>query len=210
MNIFLKAALATSISVAAPAAQAAITHLDIKDAVGFNDIGRSDDNTIVDAQLDPYSRIKGITYSVQLTSPNAIGGALVWFGSTSDAYVQFRPDRWNEEIGTVAYSGKINLSALDADFWLEDDGILRLQFADKWAAGDSTDDVTYHSTWNGWFDIDYDSPFAVPEPATWLTMVLGFAIVGAAMRRRRRFQAAGRGGLDPLACHNRESPMPGR
>lgn len=31
---------------------------------------------------------------------------------------------------------------------------------------------------------------AVPEPATWLTMILGFGIVGAALRRRRAIVAA--------------------
>lgn len=30
-----------------------------------------------------------------------------------------------------------------------------------------------------------DVPSAVPEPATWLTMLLGFGVVGAAQRRRR-------------------------
>jgi hypothetical protein len=29
------------------------------------------------------------------------------------------------------------------------------------------------------------SPAAVPEPATWLTMIIGFGILGLAMRKRR-------------------------
>lgn len=33
---------------------------------------------------------------------------------------------------------------------------------------------------------DYTPAGAVPEPATWLTMVLGFGMIGAAMRRRPR------------------------
>ena len=31
---------------------------------------------------------------------------------------------------------------------------------------------------------------SVPEPATWTTMILGFAVVGAALRRRREAPAS--------------------
>ncbi len=34
------------------------------------------------------------------------------------------------------------------------------------------------------FEID-DVASATPEPATWLTMILGFGLVGAGLRRRR-------------------------
>lgn len=33
--------------------------------------------------------------------------------------------------------------------------------------------------------VDVDLTGAVPEPATWMTMILGFGVVGAAMRRRK-------------------------
>ncbi|VXC83963.1 PEPxxWA-CTERM sorting domain-containing protein [Sphingomonas sp. 8AM] len=185
MNTFVRAALAFSTLVLAPSTQAATILIDVNDAHGYSAVDYSDENTTIETKLDPYSRIKGISYSVTLTSPTGLGGALIWFGSTSDAFVQFRPDRSNEEIGTAIYSGRIDLRAIDSDFWLEDDGILRLQFADNWADYYNTDRTTYHSDWKGWFNVDYESPSAVPEPATWLTMVLGFALAGAAMRRYR-------------------------
>ncbi len=35
-------------------------------------------------------------------------------------------------------------------------------------------------------DVVGGDPGVVPEPATWMTMLLGFGIIGAAMRYRRR------------------------
>lgn len=41
---------------------------------------------------------------------------------------------------------------------------------------------------------------AVPEPATWLMMIMGFGILGSALRRRRRYGASGEvGGLAATA-----------
>ena len=38
-------------------------------------------------------------------------------------------------------------------------------------------------------NIVYNSAAAVPEPATWLMMILGFGLVGGAMRYRQRHPA---------------------
>ena len=42
------------------------------------------------------------------------------------------------------------------------------------------------SRWSTWIsELTIDAPAAVPEPATWLAMILGFGIIGAMLRRKR-------------------------
>lgn len=58
--------------------------------------------------------------------------------------------------------------------------------------------ITFRSTQNS-AEVDnvrFLSPSAVPEPSTWLTMLLGFGFLGAAMRRRK---SAARGRQTALA-----------
>lgn len=46
-------------------------------------------------------------------------------------------------------------------------------------------DVAINASWGYAATLTYDLNGAVPEPATWGMMILGFGIMGAAMRRRR-------------------------
>lgn len=48
--------------------------------------------------------------------------------------------------------------------------------------------ITFLSTGNS-FEIDDVATAAVPEPATWAMMLLGFAVIGSSMRTRRREMA---------------------
>lgn len=52
-----------------------------------------------------------------------------------------------------------------------------------------TDPLSLNANWSGWYNphVQYTAVFgegAVPEPASWAMMIGGFAIAGAAMRRR--------------------------
>lgn len=183
MTIFVKAALAISALTLAPAAQAATALINVDNAHGYSSPDYSPDNTIITQYLDPYAWIKKITYDVTVDTPIILAGTAVWFGTTSDSYVQFLPDPKNENSGRATYSGTIDLQDLGVDFRLDDDGLLKLQFADYYAPYYNTADTTYSSKWNGWFNVEYDSPSAVPEPATWMMMLFGFGLLGAVVRR---------------------------
>jgi hypothetical protein len=50
--------------------------------------------------------------------------------------------------------------------------------------------IGYQLTLHSDFNITSPPPPAVPEPATWSLMLLGFGAIGVAMRRRRRQLAA--------------------
>jgi hypothetical protein len=64
-----------------------------------------------------------------------------------------------------------------------------------WSNGDTGQGVSYGAgTTDGISVLDYAGGItartAVPEPATWLTMILGFALAGVALRRARTRQPA--------------------
>ena len=71
--------------------------------------------------------------------------------------------------------------AIGLDFFVEDDGIVRMEFIDTWNT-----EGTPNGTWNGQFVFTYDGAPAVPEPATWALMIVGFGAIGASLRSRRR------------------------
>ena len=55
------------------------------------------------------------------------------------------------------------------------------------ARGANLDELTFAQVVNGSQDLTFSATIsAVPEPATWGMMILGFGMLGAAMRTRRR------------------------
>ncbi len=53
----------------------------------------------------------------------------------------------------------------------------------------NTSDPRGNAQWNYFFDAgdaSFTASFAVPEPATWAMLILGFGVIGGAMRRRQR------------------------
>ena len=56
------------------------------------------------------------------------------------------------------------------------------------APGETFTSVTFSSTGNS-FEVDNLAIAAVPEPATWAMMLVGFGLIGAAARYRRRHNA---------------------
>jgi hypothetical protein len=57
---------------------------------------------------------------------------------------------------------------------------------------------TQTENWHG-FTVGFDEPSAVPEPATWLTMLLGFGLIGGAIRSRKVKLAFRSSNLKPAA-----------
>jgi hypothetical protein len=74
----------------------------------------------------------------------------------------------------------IGLSNVGAPTNSGESGLVRYDFA---PAGPAVSSIVFGST-QAAFEID-DVVAAVPEPATWLMMILGFGLVGAGLRRRR-------------------------
>lgn len=56
--------------------------------------------------------------------------------------------------------------------------------------GVSTVGNAYFDLKHGLVAVQYVSPSAVPEPDTWVELLAGFALAGAAVRRRRQLQSA--------------------
>ncbi len=106
------------------------------------------------------------------------------FGSSDAAYVSFTPGFDLFSGRTAIFSGIEDWQSLDADFFVGEDGILRLEFTDSYNI-----EALPNGTWNGKFVITYDSPAAVPEPATWALTILGSGMVGGNLRSRRRIRA---------------------
>jgi hypothetical protein len=87
----------------------------------------------------------------------------------TDSFFAYRPGR--EEYGfTVNYANATTLNSSSLPLAL--------------AEGSAT--FFYSRLGNG-FSIPVTFTTAVPEPATWVAMVGGFGLIGAAMRRRRKF-----------------------
>lgn len=58
------------------------------------------------------------------------------------------------------------------------------------ARGANLDELTFAQVVNGSQDLTFSATIAaVPEPATWAMMIIGFGMTGAAVRRKRKFSA---------------------
>ncbi len=90
--------------------------------------------------------------------------------------------------GTAQVDGVTDLVAEDRDFFLNEDGLLRIELLDT-----VNTETAPHGFWSGRFTITAEggsTDAAVPEPATWAMMIAGFGAVGATLRRRRTAAAA--------------------
>ena len=157
--------------------------------IDSNDLVGDPDNEVFTVNLGSGAHITGIGWDVSLLadSPSWLSEIAVQFSSSDTAiWVSLNPAIGDDFSGTGSYSsgGVVDLVGLGYDFYLEGDGLLRLEFFE------SFDD--YANDWDGLWQsglltIQYDGGTqpAVPEPASWMMMIGGLGLVGAAMRRSR-------------------------
>jgi len=96
--------------------------------------------------------------------------------------VFFTPGIGDDFPGTGTYAGMADYTDLGLNFFVGNDGLLRLEF---W---ESFDD--FPNEWDGiWqsgsFTVQYNQMNVVPEPATWGLMIAGFGVIGVTARRRK-------------------------
>jgi len=96
--------------------------------------------------------------------------------------VFFTPGIGDNFPGTRTYAEMADYTDLGLNFFVGNDGLLRLEF---W---ESFDD--YPNDWDGiWqsgsFTVQYNQMNVVPEPATWGLMMAGFGVIGVTARRRK-------------------------
>jgi len=164
---------------------------DVSDILSFDSVGDAD-NEVYFLDLGTGAHITGIGWDVDLfaDSPSWLSELAVQFSPTDlTNWVSLTPGIGDDFSGSGSYSsgGVVDLIGLGYDFYLGDDGLLRLEFFEQF--DDYADD--WDGIWeSGFLTIDYDGgtvppPPGVPEPASWAMMIGGFALAGATLRRRR-------------------------
>jgi len=164
---------------------------DVSDILSFDGVGDAD-NEVYFLDLGAGAHITGIGWDVDLfaDSPSWLSELAVQFSPTDlTNWVSLTPGIGDDFSGSGSYSsgGVVDLIGLGYDFYLGDDGLLRLEFFEQF--DDYADD--WDGIWeSGFLTIDYDGgtvppPPGVPEPASWAMMIGGFALAGATLRRRR-------------------------
>lgn len=168
-------------------AEAATLVVDVTGAQSYGAFGTIQ-NTVQTFNIGALSRITGIAFDVTISAfnPSYLSEAVLGFtGSDVDGDgVFFTPGIADENPGTGSYAGSADLTDLGLDFAVGTDGILRLEYFES--LNDAS--VSPDARWTGGtLTFTYDEvTAAVPEPATWMMMFAGFAMVGGAARYRRR------------------------
>ncbi|GAA3697590.1 hypothetical protein GCM10022268_05150 [Sphingomonas cynarae] len=168
-------------------AEAATLVVDVTGAQSYG-MFANDQNTVQTFNIGGLSRITAIAFDVTITafSPSFLSEASVALtGSDTDGDgVSLNPGLDDRRPGTARYFGAVNLTGLGLDFAVGTDGILRLEYFEDF--NDTL--VSPDAQWvGGTLTVTYDEvTAAIPEPATWMMMFAGFAMVGGAARYRRR------------------------
>ena len=170
-----------------PATQANAATL-IIDVSGINSVGEQGDtgNTVQSYNIGAGSIITGIAYDVTLEafSPSWLSELVFSFqDSNQSAGVFLTPGFADSFSGVGSYADAASLVDLGLSFAVGADGILRTEFFEGFDDSGISPDGVWQS---GTITITYDTVAgAIPEPATWGLMILGFGAIGGAMRRRR-------------------------
>ena len=185
-------ALLVSLSLAASTSVFAVPL--VVDLTGINSVGEIGDpgNSVYTFDIGANSLITGISYNFNVTAynPSWLSElALTMTNSKQTEGVDFHPGIGLDFSGTQSFSGTADLVPLGLDFYVGNDGILRLELFEDF--DDSR--VNPDGRWNfGTITFDYTpqaDPTDVPEPATALLLGGGAMLMGLAGRRRRAAKA---------------------
>jgi len=187
---YLLAATAALISLAPVApAQASDVIIDVTDLTPVGDLGTPGNPSFLLPAI-PGVLVDLISWDLTITvnSPSWATDAQAAFGPSSDpAYITFTPlFEYGSDSGTFSVADSVSLADLGIAFNLDADGLLNVEFYDFIDDVPGVPDSIWISGSLTFHDIGLDEPLPeYPEPATWAMMIGGFALAGAAMRRRK-------------------------
>jgi len=183
----LKKLFAASLFCVSTSLFAAQITVDIGNVDSVGEIG-DPGNSIINQFIGANSYLTGISFNVNVTAyrPSWLDEmGLSITNSKGTEGIFFHPGIGDIFAGTSTYSGSADLVALGLDFFVGNDGILRLEFFEDF------DDFSVNpdGRWNsGTITFEYTpqaDPVDVPEPATALLLGGGAMLMGFAGRRRR-------------------------
>ena len=185
-KLAIATALFTAAALPASVAQAATLVVSLSGIQTFGTF-QSGLNTVQSFNIGAGAHITGTSYSTTITtvaSGSFLSEASIYYtNSAALTGVVTRPGFANANSGTGTYVGSSDLVALGLDFFVGADGILRLEFADSFDDAIGADAIFNSGTIT--FTYQPVGVTAVPEPATWGMMILGFGMIGAAARSRK-------------------------
>lgn len=176
----LAGALALS-PIAATTASAATLIVPLA-GIASNNLEGSPANVVKTYLLGANAEVTRFTFNISMTAidPSWLNEMQVTFTNsarTQGVRTSLYPD---QNPGSATFSGSWDLTAMDLNFNLGADGILRIEFCELY--NDPGQDGIYTA---GTMVFEYTGvPSVVPEPATWGLMIAGFGMAGLAMRRR--------------------------
>lgn len=185
-NVLLATATAIA-AVAMPAAASAATLVvDVTGSRSFAAFGTAG-NEVEFYNIGANSRVTGISYSVNITafSPSYLSEAILGFSDSAlTAGVDLSPGFDQDNPGTASFSSSASLVDLGLDFAVGADGLLRLEYFESFNDASISPDAIWNS---GTITFTYEAiGNAVPEPATWAMLILGFGVIGGTLRSHAR------------------------
>jgi hypothetical protein len=193
------AAMATA-ALAGGAAQAATLIVDVTGALSYgvrcnaanNECGPTNPNknTVMLFDIGAFSQVTALAYNVSIEAVRGSYQQDMMFSlsdSSGGSRMGVRPG-YLYGPGSGTYTGARDLLVAPMfDLYTGADGLLRIEFSDQ------TDDIRngIDGRWrSGTITLTYQPvAAAVPEPATWAMMIVGFGAVGSMVRTSRRRNA---------------------
>lgn len=166
----------------------------VVDVTGIESYGEVNDdrNRVLTFNVGANSIITSLDYSVGLTAfdPSYLLEIAVVIETSAGFQgpgTTLVPGVFDDFSGSAIYTNSIDLVAIGESFAVGADGILRLEFVERF----NDDFLDPDGIWDfgtltfGIETVDVEEPGEVPEPATTLLMGAGLAVLGYAGRRRR-------------------------